>query len=133
MQRVTASLTQNHVYELRARVMLGESDSVSESMRLIIDEYASLQTDYEELQQQYDDLQQEYAARVGRVEELEEQLQKRSNIESDIEGVVETVDDLPARIKNTESYSEKRQRKLDQASISQRLKWKITGVPVDED
>jgi hypothetical protein len=28
---------------------------------------------------------------------------------------------------------ERRQQKLDQASIGQRLKWKVTGVPADLD
>ena len=74
---------------------------------------------------EYDDLRERLDSREDRIEELEAQLRKRSNIEDKIE-------DLPDKIRETESYMERRQRKLDQASLPQRLKWRVTGVPVDE-
>lgn len=51
----------------------------------------------------------------------------------DLEEVAETVEDLPAKVCGTNSYSERRQRKLNQASLGQRIKWRFTGVPVDQD
>jgi len=80
-----------------------------------------------------DELKDKLDSREKRIEQLEDQLARRSNIEDDLEEVAETVEDLPAKIQGTESYSERRQRKLDQASLSQRIKWRFTGVPVDED
>jgi predicted RNase H-like nuclease (RuvC/YqgF family) len=140
MERVTASVRERHIWELKAQVRLGNAESQSEAVRHIIDEYARLREEYADLQQQYEDMQQTaedrkqtLEARESRIEDLEEQLAKRSQIESEIEEVAETVDDLPAKIRGTETYSERRQRKLDQASLSQRLKWKLTGVPVDDE
>jgi len=73
---------------------------------------------------EYDELAERLGARENRIEELESQLRKRSQIEDKIE-------DLPDKIRNAETYTERRQRKLDRASLPQRLKWKFTGVPVD--
>jgi len=140
MERVTASIRQRHVWELKAQVRLDNADSQSGAVRHIIDECAELRAEYADLQQSYADLQQEHEdrmqtleAREDRIEQLEEQLNRRSQIESEIEEVAETVDDLPAKIRGTETYSEKRQRKLDQATFAQRMKWKLTGVPVEDD
>jgi Arc/MetJ-type ribon-helix-helix transcriptional regulator len=80
-----------------------------------------------------DEIKERLETREDRIEQLEDQLARRSNIEDDLEEVAETVEDLPAKISRTESYSERRQRKLDQASLSQRIKWRFTGVPVDRD
>jgi TolA-binding protein len=74
---------------------------------------------------EYDDLQERLESREDRINELESQLAKRSQIEDKLE-------DLPAKIQGRESYQERRQRLIDRASISQRLLWKVTGVPVDE-
>jgi len=140
MERVTASVRERHVWELKAQVRLGNASSKSEAVRHIIDEYAALRDEYAQLQQEYADVQQQLddrmqtlEAREDRIEELEDQLRQRSNIEDDIEDVAETVDDLPAKIRGVETYSERRQRKLDRASLTQRLKWKVTGVPVDDE
>ena len=74
---------------------------------------------------EYDELVDRLEAREDRIEELESQLRKRSQIEDKIEG-------LPDKIRNAETYTERRQRKLDRASLPQRLKWKLTGVPVED-
>jgi predicted RNase H-like nuclease (RuvC/YqgF family) len=139
MERITASVTKRHIWELKAQVRLGNASSQSAAVRHIIDEYESLRAEYAELQQEYEDLHHEHEQRMqtlesreDRIEQLEEQLTRRSQIESEIEDVAETVDDLPAKIRGVETYSERRQRKLDQASLAQRLKWKVTGVPVDD-
>jgi DNA repair exonuclease SbcCD ATPase subunit len=61
-----------------------------------------------------------------RIQQLEEQLARRSQLEEKIEA-------LPDRVRDLEGYQEKRQRMLDEASLATRLRWKVTGVPVDED
>ena len=74
---------------------------------------------------EYDELADRLDSREQRIDELESQLRKRSNIE-------EKIEDLPDKIRGNETYNEKRQRKLDRATPIQRLKWRITGVPIDE-
>jgi hypothetical protein len=59
---------------------------------------------------------------------LEAQIAETRNIESKIDDLR----DLPDIVRNQESYTERRQRMLDQASVVQRMKWKVTGVPVNE-
>jgi predicted DNA-binding protein len=74
---------------------------------------------------EYDELEEQLQSKEDRIQELESQLSKRSQIE-------EKIEDLPDVIRETESYQERRQRLLDSATVTQRLKWKVTGVPVDE-
>jgi len=71
-----------------------------------------------------DELEERLATREDRIDELETQLAERSRVEDKIEN-------LPEKIQDEESYRERRQRILDQASLAQRLKWKVTGVPVE--
>jgi predicted nucleic acid-binding Zn-ribbon protein len=73
---------------------------------------------------EYDDLETEVDAKQDRIRQLEEQLSRRSQIE-------EKIEDLPDVIRQAESYQERRQRLLDTAPLSRRLKWKLTGVPVE--
>jgi predicted DNA-binding protein len=73
---------------------------------------------------EYDELEERLTSKEQRISDLEEQLAKRSQIQQEIE-------DLPDKIRDTETYSERRRRLLDEASLTQRLKWKVTGVPVD--
>ena len=75
---------------------------------------------------EYDELEERLESREERIEELESQLRKRSNIE-------EKIEDLPDKIRDGDTYMERRQRKLDQATLGQRVKWRLTGVPVDID
>jgi chromosome segregation ATPase len=72
-----------------------------------------------------EELQDRIASREDRIEQLEEQLARRSQLE-------EKVESLPAQIQQRESYRERRRRKLDEATLAQRLKWKVTGVPVEQ-
>ncbi len=88
--------------------------SVSEYVRRLI-----------EKGREYDDLAARLDAREDRIAELEDQLRRRSDVEEKIEA-------LPDKIREAESYQERRQRALDRASVVQRLRWTITGVPVDE-
>jgi len=126
MKRVTVSLDERQLYELEARQRLGEADSRSDAVRQILQEYEDLNKEYEQLSTEYEDLHKRYEAREDRVDELESQLRKRSNIEQKIE-------DLPDKIRDYGTYTERRQRKLDEATLPQRLKWKFTGVPVDDE
>jgi DNA repair exonuclease SbcCD ATPase subunit len=139
MERVTVSLTERHVRELEARERLGEADSRSGAVRRILDDYDELRAEYAALEERYeevhaeserradrvDDLEERLAARETRIETLEAQLAERSQLEAKIE-------DLPDKLRETESYSERRQRLLDEASLAQRAVWKVTGVPVEE-
>ncbi len=93
----------------------GEYDvSVSEYVRELIDKG-----------REYDDLRERLESREDRIEELESQLRERSRVE-------EKIEDLPDKIRERETYQERRQRLLDQASLSERLRWAITGVPVEQ-
>ncbi len=124
MQRLTVSLDDRHVYELKAQQRLGNADSRSAAVRHILDQYAELQAEYEELHTEYEQTRGELEGRKERVETLEEQLAKRQQIE-------QKIDDLPDKVRTVGTYQERRQRLLDQASFTERLKWKVTGVPAD--
>lgn len=130
MKKMSVSLDDHHAYELEARQRLDDADSRSGALRRLLDErdelreeYEELRTEYEDLKTQYEDLRTRYEAREDRIEKLEEQLRERSRVEDKIE-------DLPDRIRAVDTYQERRQRLLDQASVTERIKWKVTGVPV---
>jgi chromosome segregation ATPase len=120
MQNVTVRLREDSIDRLD-----DEADergvSRSEYIRDILDERHRV----EELEAEVDRLQDRLDAREDRIAELEDQLRRRSDVEEKIEA-------LPDKIRETESYQERRQRALDRASVVQRLRWKVTGVPVDE-
>jgi len=105
-------------------------EDTKESLDKEADEYGVSVSEYvRELIEQgrkYSELEDRLESREERIDELESQLRKRSNIEDKIE-------DLPDKIRDANTYTERRQRKLDQATLGQRLKWRFTGVPVDED
>jgi chromosome segregation ATPase len=123
MEKLTASVKPEHLYELEARQRLGNADSRSAALRQILDDYQELRSDYEALESEYADLKQRYEAREDRIEDLEEQLSKRSQIE-------EKIEELPDKVRaSAMTYSERRQRAIDRASPVERLKWKVTGVP----
>jgi len=132
MERVTATLRTDDVRELEARVRLGEADSRSEAVRVVIDERAELAEELEDLRARYADrgerladLQDRLDKRDDRVNDLEEQLRERSRVE-------DKIDDLPDQLRaGMASYEARRRRLLDEASLAQRLKWRVTGVPVD--
>ena len=104
-------------------------DETKESLHSEADEYDVSVSEYvRELidkGREYDELEDRLEAKEDRIEQLEEQLSRRSEIETKIE-------DLPDKIRDHGTYQERRQRLLDRASVVQRLKWKVTGVPVRE-
>lgn len=89
--------------------------SVSEYVRRLI-----------EKGREYDELADRLETREERIDELEKQLTERSRVE-------EKIEELPDKIRGTESYTDRRRRRLDEAGPLQRLRWRITGVPVDEE
>jgi predicted RNase H-like nuclease (RuvC/YqgF family) len=125
MEKVTVSLEERHLYELRAQERLGNAGSRSGALRQILDEYGELRTEYSELEAECEELRRRCDAREERIEELEDQLRSRSDVEEKIEA-------LPDKIRERGTYQERRQRLLDEASLAQRVKWKVTGVPVDQ-
>lgn len=139
MHRLTVSLTERQVRDLDARQRLRDVDSRSAAVRDLFEEYEDLHRRQEELHREYEDLHRRFTARGERLEQLhgrldarddridtlEEQLRQRSRVE-------EKIDDLPDKLRGRESYTERRQRKLDEASLPERLVWKLTGVPVDD-
>jgi chromosome segregation ATPase len=74
---------------------------------------------------EYDEIADKLESKENRIAELESQLARRSQIE-------EKIENLPDKMRDAETYHERRQRLIDNASVAQRLKWKVTGVPVDE-
>jgi predicted nuclease with TOPRIM domain len=132
MKKITVSLEEDHLQRLRDRQENGDAGSRSGALREILDEYENLHTEYERLREEYEELHTRYEergdrleAREDRIEELEDQLRERSRVE-------EKIEDLPDKIRDRETYAERRQRALDEASVSQRLRWLVTGVPVEE-
>ena len=124
MKKVSVSLTEDHLVVIDERHETDQAGSRSEAVRQIIDEYEQLQGECEELRTESETLRTRLEQREDRINDLEEQLAHRSQIEEKIEG-------LPDKIRDEETYTEKRQRMLDQASPWERMKWKVTGVPVD--
>jgi len=87
---------------------------------------------------QVEDLEDRLAERDSRVQRLEERLKDREERIADLEEQLarrsqleQKVDALPDRVREADSYAERRQRMIDEASLTQRLKWRVTGVPVD--
>jgi Arc/MetJ-type ribon-helix-helix transcriptional regulator len=123
MPRLTVTITEDQndlVEDLSGEN--GEYESKSAAVRNFI----QAGEEREELQAEVERLRDRLESREERIDELESQLRKRSNIEDEIK-------DLPDKIRDADTYTERRQRKLDQATLGQRLKWRFTGVPVDID
>lgn len=122
MPRLTVTIDddQNDLLEAVA----GE-DGEYESKSAAVRDFIQAGEERRELEAEIQRLRDRLESRNERIDELESQLRKRSNIEDKIE-------DLPDKIRDADSYSERRLQKLDEASLSQRLVWKLTGVPVDD-
>ena len=126
MKKVSVSLKPEHVDRLDERQEEGDVSSRSAALREILDEYDEVHTECEELRTECEELRTRLEAREDRVDDLEEQLARRSQIE-------EKVDVLAERVEESQlTYAEKRQRMIDRASLAERLRWRVTGVPVDE-
>jgi predicted nuclease with TOPRIM domain len=125
MKKLSVVLEPEHVDRLDDRQGEGDVSSRSAAVREILDEYDSLRTECEDLREECDNLRTRLENREERIDELEGQLARRSQLEEKVEA-------LPDKIRGRERYQERRQRMLDEASLGQRIKWKVTGVPVEE-
>jgi DNA repair ATPase RecN len=126
MKKVSVSLEPDHVDRLNECQEEGDVSSRSAALRGVPDEYEQARTEYEDLRTECEELRTRLDAREDRIDELEEQLARRSQIE-------EKVDVLAERVEESQlTYAEKRQRMIDPASLSKRLRWRVTGVPVDQ-
>ena len=126
MKKVSVSLKPEHVDRLDERQEKGDVSSRSAALREILDEYDEVHTECEDLRTECEELRTRLDAREDRIDDLEEQLARRSQIE-------EKVDVLAQRVEESQlTYAEKRQRMIDHASLAERLRWRVTGVPVEE-
>jgi Arc/MetJ-type ribon-helix-helix transcriptional regulator len=126
MKKVSVSLEPDHVDRLNERQEDGDVSSRSAALREILDEYERVRTEYEDLRTECEELRTRLDAREDRIDELESQLASRSQIE-------EKVDVLAKRVEESQlTYAEKRQRMIDRASVAERIRWRVTGVPVDQ-
>ena len=123
MPRLTVTIDDDQKELLEA--VAGE-DGEYESKSAAVRDFIQAGEERQELEAEIRRLRDRLESRNERIDELESQLRKRSNIEDKIE-------DLPDKIRDADSYSERRLQKLDEASLSQRIVWKLTGVPVDDD
>jgi Arc/MetJ-type ribon-helix-helix transcriptional regulator len=96
----------------------GEYESKSEAVRNFI----QTGEHHQELREKLDRLEDRLETREKRIDELEEQLARRSQLEDKIE-------DLPDKLRSAGSYRDRKERLIDQASPLTRLKWKFTGRP----
>ena len=126
MKKVSVSLQPEHVDRLDERQAEGDVSSRSAALREILDEYDEVHTECEELRTECEELRTRLEARETRVDDLEEQLARRSQIEEKVDALAERVEESQL------TYAEKRQRMIDRASLAERLRWRVTGVPVDE-
>jgi Arc/MetJ-type ribon-helix-helix transcriptional regulator len=123
MPRLTITINEEQNELLEA---LTDEDGEYESKSAAVRSFIQAGEEQQELQNEIERLRDRLQSREQRIDELESQLRKRSNIEDKIE-------DLPDKIRDADTYMERRQRKLDRATLPQRLKWRFTGVPVEEE
>jgi Arc/MetJ-type ribon-helix-helix transcriptional regulator len=122
MPRLTITITEDQSELLEN---ISSDDGEYESKSAAVRDFIQAGEQEHDLHKEIARLEERLDSRENRINELEEQLARRSQLE-------EKVENLPAKIRERKSYQERRQRMLDQASLTQRLKWKVTGVPVEE-
>lgn len=103
-------------------------ESENNQLRRQIDTATSRLEGYSELQEEHSELQDEYEALEARHNDLQRQLAAVNARQKDVGELVEYVEEQ----RELTQYQERRQRLLDDANILRRWKWKLTGVPVDE-
>jgi Arc/MetJ-type ribon-helix-helix transcriptional regulator len=122
MPRLTITITEDQSELLED---ISSDDGEYESKSAAVRDFIQAGEQEHELHEAIARLEERLDSRENRIDELEAQLARRSQLEEKVEA-------LPDKIRDRESYQERRQRMLDQASFAQRLKWKVTGVPVEE-
>jgi Arc/MetJ-type ribon-helix-helix transcriptional regulator len=123
MPRLTITITEDQSELLEN---ISSDDGEYESKSAAVRDFIQAGEQEHDLHEEIARLEERLDSRENRINELEEQLARRSQLE-------EKVENLPAKIRERESYQERRQRMLDEASLGQRIKWKVTGVPVEQE
>lgn len=85
--------------------------------------------EHSELENKYVELKEEYEALEARRDELQRQLAAVNTRQEDVTELVEYVEQQ----RDLERYRARREQMIDQAGMLARWKWKLTGVPVNED
>lgn len=109
-EKISVTLDPNQVREI-SDLVGNEYASRSEAVRNLIDKGL-----------RYDDLETER-------DRLQRQLTATNVRQDDVTELVEYIEEE----REMGRYRERRQRKIDQANILTRTKWKLTGVPVEKD
>lgn len=115
MKRITVSLEPEQIDRLDELQDEHDVDSRSAAIRRLFDEYERSQAEYEELKNEYEEVQTELErARRERRQLLEQREQHQELV----------------RYAKNERTAEQRWR---QASLTTRLRWRLTGMPSDDE
>lgn len=115
MKRLTVSLEPEHIDRLDDLQDEHDVDSRSAALRRLFAEYEELQAEYEELNTEYEDLQTELERARRERRQLLEQREEHQEL---------------ARYVQDERTAEQRWR---EASLATRIRWRLTGMPSDDD
>lgn len=96
MKKVSVSIKEGQAELLEERQDDLGAGSRSETLRKILDEYEDLRTESEELRTECEDLRTRLNSRENRIEELEEQLARRSQVEEKVDTLAKRVEDEDA-------------------------------------
>ena len=116
MKNVTIRLSEDYVESLDEEA---EDSGVSraEYIRNLIEKGREAEETQRELEQTQ-----------AKVEDLRRQLQARNAREEDVGELVKYVEEQ----RQAERYRDQRRRRLDEANILRRWKWKLTGIPTED-
>ena len=106
-----------------------ELENENEQLRRQITALDDRLEEHSELEDEYVELKEEYDALEARRDELQRQLAAVNSRQEDVTELVEYVEQQ----RDLERYRARREQMIDQAGILTRWKWKLTGVPVNED
>ena len=115
MKRLTVSLESEHIDRLDELQDEHDVDSRSAALRRLFTEYEELQTEYEELNTEYEELETELERARRERRQLLEQREEHQEL---------------ARYVADERTAEQRWR---EASLATRLRWRLTGMPADDE
>ena len=115
MKRLTVSLEPEQIDRLDAIQDEHDVDSRSAALRRLFQEYDELQAEYDDLMNEYEEVQTELERARRERRQLLEQREEHQEL---------------ARYVEDERTAEQRWR---QASLATRLRWRLTGMPSDDD
>lgn len=93
MKKVTVSLEQRHLDQLDEWQKNNGAGSRAAAVRQIFDDYEQLHTECEELHTECENLRERLGSREDRIEELEEQLARRSQVEEKVDVLAKRVEE----------------------------------------